>query len=136
MNELKASGRSPIAALEEAIAQVMEQEVRASIQPVVSSRTEAKATSTAPQSDDDKLLNRVIGRVLGVGAILLGLAVLMAMLRFLWRLISKTATIGKQLVQETSTADIARAAGHLTGAVEKRAKPLLEAFKKGRNDLQ
>lgn len=122
MHQKKQSGAHEIYALRAAVSETF----APSDQPQRSS-----STYTGPPDDP---VNRATRGVIVGASVLLGIWLIKLVLGFLFRATRQIAGKTAEIVEKTSAKDIARAAGNIAGAAERKASPLIEAFKDGRKN--
>lgn len=137
MARLRQAGVDPVTALNDAVHRTMSEARRAPATTTSVQRGPTQTISpspTTPISDSSQLLNKFASGAVGAAGVLIGLALVVAVVRFLFRLGLQAAVVTTRVVQSTSVEDIARTAGSVTGTVERKTRPLVEAFRQGRDD--
>lgn len=123
MQQKKQSGAHEIYALRAAVSETFTQNEMP--------RSESLSNYSKPPDDPVNLATR---GVITAAMVIFFVWVVRIVFRSLLRATRQVAGRTAQIVEKTSAADIARAAGSIAGAAERKASPLIEAFKEGRRD--
>jgi hypothetical protein len=84
--------------------------------------------------DHSDLLNKGIGGAVGGAGVLLGVALLVWLVKLIFRVSTGVARRASEIATSTAAEDLARAAGSVAGLAERKSRKLRDAFNQGRGD--